>query len=464
MSSIPQPVARTLRRSFVVLAIALAGAVVAADGPVALVSGVTLTADSDTGSGERWGRAGGRTITYTVNDVSGYGALSWGNVTGSAPSLAFDNQVNGSEVLVVDFNSNLAGGQAQWTGSAVLPLASGATPTIPTRFTLRVTNAGGGVPLTNIVNGPSPGINVLTSGTFTANLLFEMQYTAAIGGNGDWMPVLDLYDVLPTPQGQPPGQGGPVLTSFQKGFYFSDATTGMTLEQHDANISGKIASVKDDTAFLRIDTVGRLQGVQSSIGSLTQLVQNLPTTQIPQNLATRDDVNRAKGDITEILLVLFGLAPCPDPQLCASATLIPDLATRAGVDAVKHEISLLHDKLDALQNAGAGSALDVEVVEVEERESKRRRWLVRTSLDGSPAVAALTRLMAISTKKRAPSSASDVTSLARVTQVMPGLMDVSIHVSSPNLDDLSFQFDVSHTDGATTTTGSALVGDQFDHK
>lgn len=54
-----------LRRLPVAVAVAmiLAAVTVVADGPVLNVSGVVQTSDSDSGSGEGWGRAGGRTLT-----------------------------------------------------------------------------------------------------------------------------------------------------------------------------------------------------------------------------------------------------------------------------------------------------------------------------------------------------------------------------------------------------------------
>jgi hypothetical protein len=77
----------------------LAAASVAADGPAGQVVGVTITADTDGGSGEQWGRAGGRTVTYTVGDISAFATLNWGNQNGTAPSVAFDDDLDASEVL-----------------------------------------------------------------------------------------------------------------------------------------------------------------------------------------------------------------------------------------------------------------------------------------------------------------------------------------------------------------------------
>ena len=97
------------------------GAFVRADGPAPSPPGGVTIADDDTGDGQKWGRAGGRTITYNVTSFNSFSALSWGVVSGTAPGAAFDGGINGGgEVLTFDnSNSNLGNGVARWAGSAI---------------------------------------------------------------------------------------------------------------------------------------------------------------------------------------------------------------------------------------------------------------------------------------------------------------------------------------------------------
>jgi hypothetical protein len=344
----------------------------------------------------------------------------------------------------------------------------------PTRFTLTVTNAAGPVPIAlNVPGGPSAGIDVKASGTFTANLLFEAQRVEGMDGSpiGDWVPVLDLYDVQETPPGDPPGEGGPVLTSFSRAFYFTNAATGMTLDAHDANITGRLTAlvgtvdeVKSDTAFLRIEAPNRLAQVENSLNQVQNGINNLLQSGGTQDLARSSEVRGAKEELQQTLLVLFGLMPCPAEaqEICGDATLINDLATQASVEQMKQQLTDMRAAIDSLGDAlgSPSSGLELQIVERTEKESpKRRRWLVRTSVNGSPAIAELTGLVAISTVKLVPALVSDVTSMATVTQLLPGLMEVILDVAQPSLTDLAFNFSVSHSTGSATLDASSLVGD-----
>lgn len=353
-----------------------------ADGPVDAggVPGgaVAKTADNDalTGAtaGEQWGRPGGRTITFTVGNTSGLGSLYWGVVNATVPTVAFDNSLtpNTSEYMTFDGSgSDLGGGIARWTGAAQLQLANGSTQMYPTRFTLTVTNTGGTPILLSGVNGSvSPGINVLVSGSFRANLLFEMQV------NGTWGPLLTTYDGLPTNPGPLPGSPGPVLSGVSTGFYFTGA--GITLAEHDAHIAGLLGGIKGDTEFLRIDMVGRLTGLSSDVSDIKNGVQyNIPQSlqqilnavqasggQNP-NLATRDDVNGVKDNVQQLLFTLFGLMPCPSSPpdaaaMCNSIKKIKDLSTQSSVDALQVLIGMLNGKVDATQAGinGLGGKID----------------------------------------------------------------------------------------------------------
>ncbi|HUQ87390.1 MAG TPA: hypothetical protein VM096_07525 [Vicinamibacterales bacterium] len=502
-------VRRVLRTAVVPFALLLAVVTVAADGPVNTVASVTQVNDTDSGSGERWGRAGGRNLTFSVGDTSAMATLFWGAT--QAPSAAFDNNVNAGEVMIFDPSSNLGGGIARWTGTATLPLFNGSSVAVPTRFTLTTSAA-----LSNNAGGATPGLNVKSVNGFTANLLFEAQVVPGLVGTvGQWVPMLEFYDAQQTPTGNPQGTTGPVLTSFNRGFFYTNANTGMTVDQHDLNeiarfttLQGTANQIKDGTEFLRIEVPGRLGPIGSDVATIKSNVQQLlqnPPGQIPQDIAKRSDVQSAKEDINEILMILIGLKPCPlSPEDCAGLTFMPQvakqtsadqiqqkvdtLATQASVDQVRQALNGLATGVDIetlVQLVMAESARDsvndlkqmladmravleqkktarlqVQVVELTEADpAHRRRWLLRTSIHGAAASADLSKLVAITVDKKKPTTTTDVTTMAAVSQLMPGLMEVVLDVSKPNLTDVAFQFKVAHIDGSETMHATTLVGD-----
>jgi hypothetical protein len=422
-----------------------------AEGPVpagSVPGGVTVT-DDDSGSGEKWGRPGGRTMTFSVNVPGNFSAISWGAVSGQAPHVAFDGSVTPATSEVLAFNagaSNLPGGVAVWTGGAVVQLVTTGPELLPTRLTVTVTNGGGSVPLTFVGGEVSPGVNVLTAGAFTANILFEAQRF------GVWHPVLDLYDGLPTPVGNPPGTTGPVMTGFSHGFYYTSSSSLSLIDHHDTTMT-KLNSIKDDTAFLRIDAINRLislgvdvstvgtqvNGLGSNINNIGNQVSQLQSTlnalQFPQNLASQQDVSNAKNDIQTMMLILFGLAPCPSNAgpLCEQATFVSHLAKRQ---------------------------VDVQVLEVSNPSTAQsRRWLVRTSLHGAPVDADLTKLVAITTSTLDPAIVQDITTAATVLSIATGLKDVTIPVTPGSTNPHAYQFEVGIV-GPPPLAGSAMVTGQ----
>ncbi len=466
---------------------------VRADGPVppgSLPGGVNVV-DADDGSGEQWGRAGGRTIQFTVNDLAGFTALGWGIVSPTAPGAAFDGSIDdASEIMAFDSSgSNLPGGEARWTGQAQIELVDqfpSRVVTLPTRFILRVTNdAGNPVPLVFVSGEAFPGIDVKTSNPFSANLRFEAKYPASIGGNDAWWPLLDLFDSLPT---DPAGGGVLAQTSLNTGFYF-EAQEALSLVEHDLNISAKVDAVKADTEFLKIDTVGRFQGLAEDLSMLKAQVSGIPTDDPSDELstiidllqdtgqspATPDDVQSAKDELaesvqsakdelTEILLVLFGLSPCPPEAgpLCDTAKFISDLATQASVDMVKDELPVIQEKLDILQETldavPASTELKVEVVEISNGNKKSdRQWLLKTTRDGIRVDAALTTLMVFRDVRGGPPEPDDLTAQVTVTPVTPGVQELFLALPKKGRKDVrAYLFEV-FLDGEPPATGSALA-------
>jgi hypothetical protein len=522
---------------------------VAADGPVNIVDGVSVTGDNNDSEGETWGRSGGRTIAYSVGNTSAFDTL-WFGAT-SLPSAAFDGAVDSPlETMSFDTTSDLGGGVARWTGQAVLPLSSpfGSVP-INTRFTMTITNASNvGVAMTNFAGGPTPGIDVKTVGNgFNVNLRFEAFIPGGFFGGGTggfWAPLLDFYDAAPTPVGNPPDQGGPALTGFSRGFYFTNV--GLTLEEHDANITaqitalgGAVGSVKNDTAFLKADLPGRFNDLGTAVGGVSNAVinniqpkldqiqmgtgqiqgrvndvfnflQNMPPIpQIPGDIAKSSEVQAlmdpAQTSAT-ILKILIGLEPCPlPPQMCAGLTFLPQLAKQASVDEVKLALNALAtqaslDQVNQLLNGLATNAnvdeikaaltelathaaveqvkqrladlasavddikgtlanpanrLELQVVELTESDpGHRRRWLVRTSVNGAPVAGELAGLIAIAKT----ATTTDVTAMAVATPLLPGLIDVVL--DGNKLSDLAFNFSVRHGAGAELMEANMLVGDK----
>jgi hypothetical protein len=441
-----------------------------AAGPAPSVPGVTLLSDGDGGNGERWGRAGGRSLVYAVTNPAGFSALTWGVVSGTTPSAAFDGTVNPSEMLVYSsIDSSPATGMARWLGSASITLINPTrTVTLPTRFTLTVTSPTGPVPLVFTPGAVNPGFNALSATPFTANLLFETQNLSSIGGNDQWKAILDFFDQrTDTQTGQPPGQGGPVMTGVQTGFYFTESQggSGLTLADHDANITGRLISIKGDTEFARLE-MGRLPGISNNIVDIKNAVMGLGND---SNDATKDDVSAASQQLQQILFILFGLEPCPAQAgpLCENAKFIKDLSTQASVNGVRDSVgdvlsrlSTIDSQLDGIEaavNSSATPYLDVETTDAEPASNKQRRWIVKTARDGVLASAQVVRLTVVRASSKSPSVAQDVTYLAHFTPLGSGLQEVTLDLVKDVSEGSSYLFEVRQTVGTSIIYGSLLV-------
>lgn len=501
------------RGALLVLVLGLFG-IANADGPVnvsALPGGggnVVIDTDITQGGslGQRWGRAGGRSITYHVANPATFSALTFGVVQGTQPSLQFDGFVtptpSGAEIMTYSpTQSDLGAGMARWTGAATLQLVSGTFPNLPTRFTMTVTRASGGAPVALQIDssGPNPVASVLSTGDFVVNLLFEMQ---DVGNPSIFRPVLDYYDSLATPPGNPPASNnGPVTTGVSTGFYYTVAVVGMTLEEHDSHLQAlfddvnpKINNINDKINFLRTDWDGRIPAIQNRVGDVYNALNNniTPTLQQIQqqvqqllgqgngtgNLATKSDVQGVKEQLQGTLLMIAGLMPCPTPPQqgaaeCAAAKKISDLSTQASVDAVKVDttgiligMNQANEKLralelavvdlqDALDNT-ASPALDVRAIQIDSNDPKKLRWLVKTTRDGVMVSASLSRFMTV----RTPGAAvlNNVMGNAVIVQLAPGLHDVTLDLVKNVTDGVAYLFEASMpVAGGSPIQGSALL-------
>ena len=408
-------------------------------GPGGVPGGVTVV-DNDV-SGETWGRAGGRSVTYTVNNPSEFTSMTWGAVGVTPVLLAFDNNVNapGETLGLV----NVTNGVAVWTGQAAIPLSTGGSLTLETRFTLTVVDGSNTpIPLASPLGGHVVGMNVLSpGGPFTANLLFEANHNGSHGLPPGWTPALDLFDALPTLPGNPPGTTGPVLTTFESGFFFEE-TTETPIDDHDQNMFSQTNMIKEDISDLegklehfQLEALPRLITAETAHQNLLNAFNQLPgdhqsilnaINQVSQSL---QDINLPNDVVaTELMLILFGLAPCPPEAgaLCDTATFISDLA--------KKEI-----KIQSVMVSGGSSP----------------RWLL-TTVDGELVDVDLDRVLAITTKPS--TNAADVTDMATPVPLTVGLLEVSVSLPPHSKKAKVFQIDLDFSnDTDIVAQGSVLI-------
>lgn len=456
-----------------------------ADGPAtpgSLPGGVVVN-DSDT-TGEQWGRMMGRTIDFSVNDLTNFTSLTWGAVGTNAVTLAFDGVVDApSETLVL---GSVGVGVAQWNGTATIPLSIGGSLGLPARFTLTIVDgANSPVALATDPGGNQPGLDVLlANGQFTATLLFEVQHNGSHGVPGGWTPVLDLFDSLPTIPGPPPNTTGPVMTGFNSGFFF-EAIEGLTLEEHDESMHSQTEMIKDALQHLTTDAINRLTMLGQEHGDihswlnsnhveiaagLDQVLMTLNNLQIPTDVASsadvmriQDDVQSAKDDLQNILLILFGLGECPpDQPLCPPDGRLQLFATPESVQMVKDDVQSLLGKVmdiqDTLLATTSMPEIEVQIAEVSHGDSgKARRWILTTTINGKLVDVDLVKSTAITVDKANPAITDDVTGYAVPVSLGPGLLDVSMTLPKSAKKARVFQFDVFFDDGEVMAHGSALA-------
>lgn len=154
-----------------------------AAGPVdaASLPGGATVVDSDGGSGEQWGRVGGRTINYSGFVLANFTMLEWRSISAG---MAFDGEISGATLEEMTGPSLIAADALRWTGETTITNdITASVQTVYTRFTV-VTDT--------IFSGPPPhAIDVLLAGgNFEINILFE----ASLNPGGPYEPALDLFD------------------------------------------------------------------------------------------------------------------------------------------------------------------------------------------------------------------------------------------------------------------------------
>lgn len=459
-----------------VLAILAAGLIgfAHADGPVSVANlpggGGNVTLDTDVseggGLGQRWGRAGGRTITYHVAAPNTMSALSFGVVQNTQPSLAFDGSVTQATSELMTYQpglSNPGQGIAVWRGAAFLQLVNQAPFPVNTQFTLRVTTTNGTpIPMAVAFGGPYPLANVLSSQDFKANLLFEM---SDVNNPAVFHPVLDYYDGLPTPQGNPPNTNqGPVMTGVSTGFYYTAVPTGMTIEQHDAHLQSlfdsvtpQINNMNGKINFIRQDWDGRWTGIQDQVFDTKTSINNtlmqsiMPTlSQIQQSLgglgnnsqlATKNDVQSVKDNLMGVLMIMIGIDPCPASMVgqafCDDFKSLRTLGAASnqiliGLNNASTAIGDVNGKADGIliglnnANAGIGAANG----KLDTAATKLNTLATQTSVDGI-LIGLNNALQGVATQSSVNAVDGKVSALSAKIDALQDAVDNS---SSPSLD------------------------------
>jgi CSLREA domain-containing protein len=199
-------------------------------GPVATPpGGVTVTPSDPTG--RQIGITGGISYTYSGFDFGQFKTLYWGAVETGTVGFAFDGTINqpGEVMTFTLAGSDLDHGMAQWTGSSRITCWVGYGWTdwvLPTRFTLRVTDASGDpIPLVqgSALGLPGDGVVMTVTGDFTAWMLVETD-------NSGWQPALEVFNSLQTIS----GLDGQVSTRFDGQFYYEDIPASGLVATNDS--------------------------------------------------------------------------------------------------------------------------------------------------------------------------------------------------------------------------------------
>ena len=271
-----------MKSKLVVIAVALVLAVglvatfatsqpVSAAGPTDIPPGGATVTDDDDGSGETWGRSGGRTFGYSGMDLAKFAELVWGPSTSSPIHIAFDGAVDSAGERL-----NYAGipdtGTILYTGTTTVELVAGGgcTPVGPTTvetmavLTIKDSNGTAAPIITPAISG-LPGVDVLalpghaTTSAVSFSATIEMlarNPSSCYAGTGcapsqqvpvgTFGPVLDVYDCMNTD----PGQVDEALTGFNSGFFYELAVEEMTVKEHDDHMVLLIGDLDNDVAVV----------------------------------------------------------------------------------------------------------------------------------------------------------------------------------------------------------------------
>ena len=255
------------------VALSLFGTVAnALTGPVPANSlpGGAIVVDSDNpGSGEAWGRTGGRTFSYSGFALSNFSELTWQALSAG---MSFNGPVDEpGETMALTSQSTTT---ATWEGVTTVDLEVGGSQVVNTRFTATLVGA--------FFNAGSPTVDVLTYPAFTVQVLFEAEDP---NNPGVYEPALELYDVLPTSSTTEELAN----TTFDQGFFFEESSASLSLAEHDANMQNRADEIAALLDFLTIDTVNRLIAIAEANGQ-----HNENTTNRLNTIAETTEENKQK--------------------------------------------------------------------------------------------------------------------------------------------------------------------------
>jgi hypothetical protein len=227
-----------------------------------------------------------------------------------------------------------------------------------------------------------------------------------------WKPLLELYDPAATPPGNGPLQGGPVRTEIQVGFYYSPVGSGGT----------------------QLDTI------QTDVGTIKTDVNQLKL-----------DSGLVKTNLTALALSLTGISQQPG---ALSNQLPVDLGTTLAT-AVQ-QLNSANTALTELQTLLQGALKTLDVTGYKEyRTDTKKVWLITTTFQGTLVNATLAKVLAAVPKTTGAATVFDVSGVATVAQVVPGVLEVTL--SSIPTGAQVFQFQMQYVSGGGTATGSVLL-------
>jgi hypothetical protein len=354
-------------------------------GPGSVPGGVTVT-DSDGGSGESWGRAGGRTIIYEDFALANFTLLTWQPLT---VAMAFDGVINGAEVMS---SPVLSGGDTiQWTGETTIHHAPSNTyPLVDTRFTLTVLEG---------IGGPPYETDILATGGFlTTVMLFEAKLATDCAGC--YVPALDFFDAFETA----PEDAGNAVTSFDSGFFY-EAIVGMSIEEHDNNMQARFDWVDGALDYLTIEWDNRIPYISGVVDDNHYLLEwvKIDLAELLSrdfsNLATKDDIEDLFNDINQILSDYFGeisdeISEQQDLLICmwvgdAFGPYCPPIPGLPNLLGIQADIAALSAGI-AAQNS-----FEVSAVKSPPASNSDPAYVVLTKLNGLPTDATITSVLAM---------------------------------------------------------------------
>ena len=409
--------------------------------PASSLPGGAVVTDSDPGSGEQWGRAGGRTYGYSGFALANFTLLEWRSISAA---MSFDGPVDApGEVMIA---SSFGPTSVVYSGSTNVQLTAGLTP-VQTRFTVTLAGAA-------FLPGTTT-VDVLTNSAFTVTVLFEAQDP----NTTIWGPALDVFDALDTPA--PPAEEL-ANTTFQQGFFFNEVE-GLSVAEHDANMQGRADEIVGLLDFLTIEEAGHFAQLvaehQSLTGQLNDLaaalggddgslvlLQSIQLLVAENNqkmmdllfavasLPNGDQLNSVREDLTSLIACMWIGFLCPDevPEGVTNLSLIAaDLGQILNdVEWAKEDIEAIQEQLEALveqlSQGETTTEIDIEVVSSSRLSGPTRVFLVLTKVGGVPTTAGLTATAA-------PDSGGSAYSLVAVNsasvELAPGVQQLTVDVS-----------------------------------